>query len=116
MDPRVGVVVVDKEPDRLETTFTWRPKYWSDPDESETLRTQLGLIPEGSRVLEVGPAAGHVTRALKRHGCEVTGLEVDAELADLADPLCRPMVVGNIQDLTLHVDLPQEFDLFPCLY
>ena len=114
MDPRVGVVVVDNEPDRLETPFTWRPKYWSDPDESETLRIELALIPEGSRVLEVGPAAGHVTRALKRHGCEVTGLEVDAELANLAEPFCRRMVVGNIEDLDLDVELPEEFDVILC--
>lgn len=57
----------------ITTTFRWRPRYWSVPDENETLRTELALIPDGSRVLEVGPAAGHVTRALARHGCEVTG-------------------------------------------
>jgi 2-polyprenyl-3-methyl-5-hydroxy-6-metoxy-1,4-benzoquinol methylase len=114
MDPRVEVVVVDNEPDRPEATFTWRPKYWSEPDESETLRTELALIPEGSRVLEVGPAAGHVTRALKRQGCVVTGLEVDAALADLAEPLCRRMVVGNIENLDLDVELPEEFDVILC--
>jgi 2-polyprenyl-3-methyl-5-hydroxy-6-metoxy-1,4-benzoquinol methylase len=96
------------------TTFQWRPKYWSVPHENETLRTELALIPEGSRVLEVGPAAGHVTRALKRQGCEVTGLEADAALAGLAEPLCRQMVVGDIEDLDLDVELPEEFDVILC--
>jgi len=96
------------------TTFQWRPKYWSVPNENETLRTELALIPEGSRVLEVGPAAGHVTQALKRRGCEVTGLEIDAALASLAAPLCRRMVVGNIENLDLDVELPEVFGVILC--
>jgi 2-polyprenyl-3-methyl-5-hydroxy-6-metoxy-1,4-benzoquinol methylase len=96
------------------TTFHWKPKYWSVPAENETLQTELALIPDGSRVLEVGPAAGHVTQVLKRKGCEVTGLELDAALAGMARPLCRRMVVGNIEDLDLDAELPEEFDVILC--
>ncbi len=84
------------------TTFRWRP------------RTELALIPHGSRVLEVGPGAGHVTQALKRQGCEVTGLERDPALASLSRPLCRRMVVGNIEDLDLDAEVPEEFDVILC--
>ena len=96
------------------TTFRWRPKYWSIADENETLRAELALIPHGSRVLEVGPGAGHVTQALKRQGCEVTGLELDPALASLARPLCRRMVVGNIEDLDLDAEVPEKFDVVLC--
>ena len=96
------------------TTFQWRPRYWSIVDENETLRTELALIPHGSRVLEVGSAAGHVTQALKRQDCEVTGLERDPALASLARPLCRRMVVGNIEDLDLDAEVPEEFDVILC--
>lgn len=98
----------------LTTTFQWRPRYWSVPEENETLRTELALIPHGSRVLEVGPAAGHVTRSLTRQGCEVTGVEQDAALASLAKPLCRRMVVGDIEDLDLDVEVAEQFDVVLC--
>jgi 2-polyprenyl-3-methyl-5-hydroxy-6-metoxy-1,4-benzoquinol methylase len=96
------------------TTFQWRPKYWSVPDESGTLQAELALIPDGSRVLEVGPAAGHVTQELKRKGCEVTGLELDPALAGMARSLYRRMVVGNIEDLDLDAELPEDFDVILC--
>ncbi len=103
----------DKAP-LFTTTFQWRPRYWSLPEENETLRAELALIPHGSRVLEVGSAAGHVTQVLKRQGCEVTGLELDPALASLARSLCRRMVVGNIEDLDLDAQVPEEFDVILC--
>ena len=103
----------DKAP-LFTTTFRWRPRYWSIADENETLLAELALIPHGSRVLEVGPAAGHMTQALKRKSCEVTGLELDAALASMARPLCRRMVVGNIEDLDLDAEVPEEFDVVLC--
>jgi 2-polyprenyl-3-methyl-5-hydroxy-6-metoxy-1,4-benzoquinol methylase len=91
-----------------------RPKYWSAADEGEATLAQLALIPEGSRVLEVGTAAGHVTRALKHKGCQVTGIEVDPDLARLAAPACRRVIVGNVEDLDLDAELSEEFDVVLC--
>ena len=103
----------DKAP-LFTAAFQWRPRYWSIAEENETLRAELALIPHGSRVLEVGPAAGHVTHALKQQGCEVTGIELDPALASLARPLYRQMVVGNIEDLDLDAEVPEEFDVILC--
>jgi len=96
------------------TTFQWRPRYWSIADENETLRAELVLIPHGSQVLEVGCAAGHMTQALKRQGCEVTAIELDAALASMARPLCRRMVVGNIEELDLDAEVREKFDVVLC--
>jgi O-antigen biosynthesis protein len=98
----------------ITTTFEWRPSYWAVPEENETLRAELAMIPHGSQVLEVGPAAGHVTGALQRKGCEVTGVEINAALASMARPLSRRMVVGNIEDLDLDAEVPEEFDVVLC--
>jgi 2-polyprenyl-3-methyl-5-hydroxy-6-metoxy-1,4-benzoquinol methylase len=55
------------------------------------------MVPSGSRVLEVGCATGHVTRALKdRLGCEVTAVEIDADQARIAEPFAAIMIAGDI--------------------
>jgi 2-polyprenyl-3-methyl-5-hydroxy-6-metoxy-1,4-benzoquinol methylase len=91
-----------------------RPRYWFTPEEVETTRTELDFIPDGSRVLEVGTAAGHVTRALKRKGCEVTGIELDEVLARMAAPACRRIIVGDIETLDLDAELAETFDVILC--
>jgi 2-polyprenyl-3-methyl-5-hydroxy-6-metoxy-1,4-benzoquinol methylase len=90
------------------------PKYWSTPEDSPTLRAELSLIPDGSRVLEIGTAAGHVTRALAGKGCSVVGLEIDSEQARLASPFCRRMIVGNIEHLDMDREVAEQFDIVLC--
>ncbi len=102
------------QPPLLTTTFQWRPKYWSDPQQVPNLRTQLDLIPNGSAVLEVGTAAGHMTRALKEKGCNVIGLELSEEFAKMAAPFARRMVVGNVEQLDLDAQIPERFDVVLC--
>ena len=50
-------------------------KYWSTPDTTPALRAELDLSPDGKRVLEIGTAAGHLTRALAQKGCPVVGVD-----------------------------------------
>jgi 2-polyprenyl-3-methyl-5-hydroxy-6-metoxy-1,4-benzoquinol methylase len=90
------------------------PKYWSTPDTDPTLRAELDLIPDGQRVLEIGTAAGHVTRALAEKGCPVVGVEMDVKQAAQAAPFCRRLVVGNIEELDLDQEVPDVFDVVLC--
>jgi 2-polyprenyl-3-methyl-5-hydroxy-6-metoxy-1,4-benzoquinol methylase len=72
-------------------------KYWSDVDASPTHRAQLSLIPNGSRVLEVGCAGGHVTKALRGRGCRVTAVERDAGFAKAARGYADAMIEADVE-------------------
>ena len=98
----------------VSTTNQERPKYWSTPEEGEAIWAELRLIKDGSRVLEVGTAAGHVTRALRQKDCEVTGIEFDKDSARLAAPACHRLIVGDVEDLDLDVEIPEQFEVILC--
>lgn len=75
------------------------------------------LTPPGSDVLDVGTADGHpVVAGLKARGCRVWGVEIDAEAAAEAAPLCEQMVVGNVEQLDLAATFgDKRFDVVLCL-
>jgi SAM-dependent methyltransferase len=45
---------------------------------------ELASLESGSRVLEIGPGTGQATKELARRGYAVTGVELSAELAEIA--------------------------------
>jgi 2-polyprenyl-3-methyl-5-hydroxy-6-metoxy-1,4-benzoquinol methylase len=90
------------------------PKYWTRVEDTPTLQAELALIPDGSRVLEVGTAAGHMTQALVRKGCLVVGLEIDEAQASLAAPFCSRMIVDDLERVDLDTALPDTFDVVLC--
>jgi SAM-dependent methyltransferase len=58
------------------------------------------LVPEGSRVLEFGPATGYMTEILKtRRGSAVTGVEISPEAAKSAERHAERMIVGDAEQL-----------------
>lgn len=60
----------------------------------------LELIRPGSRVLELGCAAGSMTRVLHdRHGCTVDAVEIDAVVAQEARPFCERLLVADLETL-----------------
>lgn len=81
--------------------------YWVPVDEElqNNVHTySLGMVGHNKQVLELGPAAGHVTRALVQRGCTVVGIEIDpvaaAALDDVAEchvgDLDDPAVIGEV--------------------
>lgn len=90
------------------------PKYWCNVEDSATLTAELNLVPRGSDVLEVGTAAGHMTRALARKDCRVVGLEIDPGQAARARAFCARMVVGNIEELEVERAISERFDVVLC--
>ncbi len=71
----------------------------------------LLLVPEGSRVLDVGTATGSVARGLRAHGSRVWGVEIDEEAAGQAANVCEQVVIGDVEQLDLAGELHQhEFD------
>jgi 2-polyprenyl-3-methyl-5-hydroxy-6-metoxy-1,4-benzoquinol methylase len=71
----------------------------------------LAVAP-GSRVLDVGCAAGHVGRVLRERGCVLWGVEIDADAAALAADAYERVVVGDVDELDLTSELAGlEFDV-----
>jgi 2-polyprenyl-3-methyl-5-hydroxy-6-metoxy-1,4-benzoquinol methylase len=55
----------------------------------------------GSRILDIGCAAGDVARILSQRGSSVWGVENDRVAAELARAYCKRVVLGDIADLDL---------------
>jgi SAM-dependent methyltransferase len=74
-------------------------------------RLVLELVPEGSRVLEVGCAAGHLSRALRERRCRVTGVELVPDLAARAHEHTDHLFQGSIEDPACLAALPTDHDV-----
>lgn len=75
-------------------------RYWVKVDESaenDAHAFAIDMIGYGKRVLELGPAAGHVTRSLARRGCDVVGIEFDPEAAAGLEGVAE-CIVGDLND------------------
>ena len=75
--------------------------YWAevDPDAvNNACSVALALVGSNKRVLELGPAAGHVTRALVANGCRVVAIEVEAEAATFLHEVTERVIVGDLSD------------------
>jgi len=60
-------------------------------------RIQMEMIPDGSRVLEIGCASGYMSLFLReKKGCCVTGIESNAEASVVAQKCCDRFVFGDI--------------------
>lgn len=50
-------------------------------------------------VLEFGTATGYLSSEMAKLGCNVTGVEQDRDMAEIARPHCREMIVSDIEAL-----------------
>ncbi len=61
----------------------------------------LALVPDGSRVLDVGCSTGYLARPLVERGCSVVGIELSEEAAQGAREVCEDVLVGDVEELEL---------------
>ena len=73
--------------------------YAIDPQGNSTANKILKWIGHDQRVLELGTAAGVMTRAIKAQGCTVTGIEFMPSMAELAAPDCERMIISDLDNL-----------------
>ncbi|MEW6727928.1 MAG: class I SAM-dependent methyltransferase [Pseudomonadota bacterium] len=86
--------------------------YAIDPQGDSTPNKVLRWVGQNKKVLELGTAAGVMTRALRAQGCTVTGIEYVPAMAERAAPYCERMIVGDIETLDLNETLGEErFDV-----
>jgi SAM-dependent methyltransferase len=87
------------------------PRYHFDEvdlDSGNVHADVVNFVEEGSKVLELGPATGYMSRAFARRGCAVTGIEVDAEMAERAAEACERLIVGDLDAMDLDAELGRE--------
>lgn len=70
-----------------------------DPDaENNSHAFALGMIGHNKSVLEVGCSTGFLTKVLVERGCNVVGMELDPDAAELAEAWAERVVVGDLDD------------------
>ena len=83
-----------------------------DLDSNSTHARVVGLVGVGRRVLELGPATGHMSRVLADRDCSVVGIEFDPEMAKQAALYCERIIVGDLDELDLDTELGADrFDV-----
>jgi 2-polyprenyl-3-methyl-5-hydroxy-6-metoxy-1,4-benzoquinol methylase len=71
----------------------------------------LDIVGHNKRVLEVGCATGYFTKALRDRGCDVVGIELDADAAAAAEKWAERVVVGDLDAGALWQELEgDKFD------
>jgi O-antigen biosynthesis protein len=80
-----------------------------DDSPGSTHSMVVGLVPEGSSVLEFGCATGYMTEVLvKQRASRVTGIELDPDAAAQASDHCERVIVGDAETLDLAAELGDE--------
>jgi 2-polyprenyl-3-methyl-5-hydroxy-6-metoxy-1,4-benzoquinol methylase len=91
---------------------TTRYEQQIDLDSDSTHARVVQLVGSGRRVLELGPATGHMSRVLRDRDCSVVGIEVDPEMATEAGKVCERVIVGDLDSLDLDAELGSDrFDV-----
>jgi 2-polyprenyl-3-methyl-5-hydroxy-6-metoxy-1,4-benzoquinol methylase len=70
------------------------------------------LVTEGSVVLDVGCAGGHMGAELRKKNCVVHGIEIDAATAVKARAVCASVVEGDLDAMQA---LPFSRGMFDCV-
>jgi SAM-dependent methyltransferase len=79
-----------------------------DLDSGNVHADVVNFVPPGSRVLELGPATGYMSRAFVGRGCSVVGIEFDPGMAERAAAICERVIVGDLDRLDLDAELGED--------
>jgi 2-polyprenyl-3-methyl-5-hydroxy-6-metoxy-1,4-benzoquinol methylase len=87
---------------------------WADASPFNAHRHMLDMVGANRRVLDIGCASGYLAERMKARGCIVTGIEPDAEAAEMARPHCERVIAGRADDLTTLASVGARFDVILC--
>ncbi len=98
--------------DQVATARSFRQDYEFDPNSDVAQARVVRLVGTGKRVLELGCAVGNMSRALHDRGCQVVGVEIDAQATALASEFCERVIVSDLNQLDLAQELTGDsFDV-----
>lgn len=83
------------QPETTDNAY-WAPVDRDLPNNSHAFA--LDLLGANKRVLELGSAAGHFTRALVADNCRVVAVELDPQAARSLEDVAERVVVGDLSD------------------
>ena len=84
----------------------------NDLDDNNSLKKMLRLVGNNKRVIDFGCAVGDFAQMLTAKGCQVTGVEVNAKAAKVAEQYCEQVIVVDLDFVSLAEILPQQaFDV-----
>ncbi len=70
-------------------------------DENSSLKKMLHWVGENKRVIDFGCATGYFARLLSSKGCQVTGIEINAKAAKIAEEYCEEVIVADLDFVNL---------------
>src|SRR5450755_3725218 len=71
----------------------------------------LDLVGWNRKVLELGAASGHMTRALVERRCQVTSIEYEAESAAELHGIAGEVIVADLNDADVFAGLRPDYDV-----
>jgi SAM-dependent methyltransferase len=97
----------DRKPKDVEDEHVYERAIEENSEDS--LGRIIRHIAPGSKVLELGPATGYLTRFLKeKKGCSVDCVEISAKMAKEAENFSDRMIVGDLDTLVLEEEFPKQ--------
>lgn len=73
------------------------------------------MTPPGSRVLDIGCAAGSIAQFLReQRQCRVVGIEGNTDMALKARTYCEQVVIGDLESPDIFSDIKGPFDIIIC--
>ena len=118
LGPEHALVLRRARPPRAEPLQPWWVDHLGDglPLDYMTTREDVAaLVPQSAReILDVGCAAGALGARLRERGARVTGIEMDARLAALAEPRLDLVVRGDAAEV-LSADAELLAERFDCI-
>ena len=69
----------------------------------------LEIVGKNKTILEVGCATGYMTKRFKKNNCNITGIEINPNSAEIAKKYCDQIIIGDIE---ITKDFPLKKDYF----
>ncbi len=85
--------------------------YGFRPDPYAAHVKMVSIVGNDKKVLDVGCSTGYLSKILKERNCEVMGIEIDQDAAEMAMKYCSNVLVHDVEELSPNDSLPKNFDV-----